>query len=88
MTIRRTRARACAALLRSEQVSRIDLIVRWGGGRRLSGFLPVESVYADIYVEDAPWPDFEPASRPASGRPPSQHGRALHLDYSYPRAFL
>jgi undecaprenyl diphosphate synthase len=46
--------------LRSEQVSRIDLIVRWGGGRRLSGFLPVQSVYADIYVVDAFWPDFEP----------------------------
>jgi undecaprenyl diphosphate synthase len=46
--------------LRSEQVSRIDLIVRWGGGRRLSGFLPVQSVYADIYVVDALWPDFEP----------------------------
>ena len=34
--------------LRSRDVSRLDLIVRWGGGRRLSGFLPVQSVYADI----------------------------------------
>jgi undecaprenyl diphosphate synthase len=42
-------------------VSRLDLIVRWGGGRRLSGFLPVQSVYADIYVVDEYWPDFEPA---------------------------
>ncbi|MGA8147392.1 MAG: hypothetical protein WB870_07445 [Gallionellaceae bacterium] len=24
--------------LRSDEVSRLDLIVRWGGGRRLSGF--------------------------------------------------
>jgi undecaprenyl diphosphate synthase len=47
--------------LRSADVSRLDLIVRWGGGRRLSGFLPVQSVYADIYVVDAFWPDFEPA---------------------------
>ena len=47
--------------LRSRDVSRLDLIVRWGGGRRLSGFLPVQSVYADIYVVDALWPDFEPA---------------------------
>ena len=45
--------------LRSHEVSRLDLIVRWGGGRRLSGFLPVQSVYADIYVIDAYWPDFE-----------------------------
>ncbi len=47
--------------LRSAEVSRIDLIVRWGGGRRLSGFLPVQSVYADIFVVDALWPDFSPS---------------------------
>ena len=46
--------------LRSADVSRIDLIVRWGGGRRLSGFLPVQSVYADIFVVAPFWPDFEP----------------------------
>jgi undecaprenyl diphosphate synthase len=46
--------------LRSADVSRLDLIVRWGGGRRLSGFLPVQSVYADIFVLDALWPDFVP----------------------------
>ena len=46
--------------LRSADVSRLDLIVRWGGGRRLSGFLPVQSVYADIFVLDALWPDFKP----------------------------
>ena len=45
--------------LRSNEVSRLDLVVRWGGGRRLSGFLPVQSVYADFYVVDAYWPDFE-----------------------------
>ena len=45
--------------VRSIDVSRLDLIVRWGGGRRLSGFLPVQSVYADFYVVDAFWPDFE-----------------------------
>jgi undecaprenyl diphosphate synthase len=47
--------------LRSAAVSRLDLVVRWGGGRRLSGFLPAQSVYADIYVVEAFWPDFEPA---------------------------
>jgi undecaprenyl diphosphate synthase len=46
--------------LQSADVSQLDLIVRWGGGRRLSGFLPVQSVYADIFVIDALWPDFEP----------------------------
>ena len=46
--------------LASRDISRIDLIVRWGGRRRLSGFLPIQSVYADIYVLDELWPDFLP----------------------------
>lgn len=46
--------------LHSQSISRIDLIVRWGGGRRLSGFLPVQSVYADIFVIEEYWPDFTP----------------------------
>jgi undecaprenyl diphosphate synthase len=46
--------------IRSQDISRLDLIVRWGGGRRLSGFLPVQSVYADFYTVDQHWPDFRP----------------------------
>lgn len=46
--------------LRSQDVSRLDLIVRWGGCRRLSGFLPVQSVYADFFVLEDYWPDFAP----------------------------
>ncbi|AKL95390.1 undecaprenyl pyrophosphate synthase UppS [Clostridium aceticum] len=46
--------------LYSSDVSRIDLIIRWGGRRRLSGFLPVQSVYSDFYVIDDYWPDFRP----------------------------
>lgn len=46
--------------IRSKDVSRLDMIVRWGGGRRLSGFLPVQSVYADIFVVEDYWPDFKP----------------------------
>lgn len=45
--------------LKTAEVSRIDLIIRWGGCRRLSGFLPVQSVYSDIYVVDKYWPDFK-----------------------------
>lgn len=45
--------------LKTAEVSRIDLIIRWGGRRRLSGFLPVQSVYADFYVVDDYWPDFQ-----------------------------
>ena len=46
--------------LRSRDVSRVDLVIRWGGMRRLSGFLPVQSVYADFFVVDRLWPDFQP----------------------------
>ena len=46
--------------LRSCEVSKIDLIIRWGGWSRLSGFLPVQSTYADIYIVDELWPDFKP----------------------------
>lgn len=45
--------------IHSSDISRIDLIIRWGGRRRLSGFLPVQSVYADFYVVDDYWPDFK-----------------------------
>lgn len=44
----------------SSDISRIDLIIRWGDRRRLSGFLPVQSIYADFYVLDKMWPDFSP----------------------------
>lgn len=43
----------------SSDISRIDLIIRWGGRRRLSGFLPIQSIYADFYVIDDMWPDFK-----------------------------
>ncbi|HEX5056253.1 MAG TPA: undecaprenyl diphosphate synthase family protein [Gammaproteobacteria bacterium] len=44
--------------LRSQEVPRLDLVMRWGGGRRLSGFLPIQSVYADFFVVEDYWPDF------------------------------
>lgn len=47
-------------LISSKDISRIDLIIRWGGRRRLSGFLPVQSIYSDFYVIDDYWPDFKP----------------------------
>lgn len=44
--------------LASKAISRIDLVIRWGGRRRLSGLLPIQSVYADFYTLDEMWPDF------------------------------
>jgi len=43
--------------LGSHDVTPIDLVIRWGGRCRLSGFLPVQSVYADICVLPRLWPD-------------------------------
>ena len=50
---------AICGQLRSHDVSRVDLVIRWGGMRRLSGFLPVQAVYADFFVVDRLWPDFQ-----------------------------
>ena len=43
----------------SHDISRIDMIIRWGGMRRLSGFLPMQSVYSDFYVKENYWPDYK-----------------------------
>lgn len=43
----------------SSEISRVDLLIRWGGRRRLSGMLPVQTVYTDIYVLDEMWPDYK-----------------------------
>lgn len=47
--------------LQSAEIPRVDLLIRWGGRRRLSGFLPAQSVYADFYIIDDYWPDFQPS---------------------------
>lgn len=47
--------------LESKDISRIDLVIRWGGRRRLSGLLPIQTVYSDFFVIDDMWPDFKEA---------------------------
>ena len=39
----------------------VDLLIRTGGGKRLSGFLPWQSVYAEFYFTETLWPDFDEA---------------------------
>jgi undecaprenyl diphosphate synthase len=46
--------------LGSRDVSRIDLVVRWGGRLRLSGFLPMQCAYADVRSVETLWPDVQP----------------------------
>ena len=36
-----------------------DLIIRTGGEKRLSGYLPWQSVYSELYFTDTYWPDFD-----------------------------
>lgn len=43
----------------SRDISRIDMVIRWGGMRRLSGFLPLQTVYSDIYVVEDLWPEYK-----------------------------
>jgi undecaprenyl diphosphate synthase len=35
-----------------------DLIIRTGGAKRLSGYLPWQSTYSELYFVDTYWPDF------------------------------
>lgn len=39
----------------------VDLIIRTGGEHRLSGFMPYQSTYAELYFTDIYFPDFGPA---------------------------
>ena len=42
----------------SSEIPRIDMVIRWGGMCRLSGFLPIQTVYSDFYMVKELWPDF------------------------------
>ena len=54
-----SRSRDITHRLASGSVPRVDLVVRWGGRQRLSGFLPIQSSYADFYMIDSLWPDMK-----------------------------
>ena len=43
----------------SSEIPRIDLVIRWGGMCRLSGFLPLQTVYSDFFIVKELWPDFQ-----------------------------
>lgn len=43
----------------SGEIPRIDMVIRWGGMCRLSGFLPIQTVYSDFYIVKDLWPDFQ-----------------------------
>ncbi|MDP3955113.1 MAG: polyprenyl diphosphate synthase [bacterium] len=37
-----------------------DLVIRTGGEKRISGFMPWQAVYAELYFTPVLWPDFTP----------------------------
>lgn len=43
--------------LLSTKVSPVDLVIRTGGTRRLSDFLPLQSAYAELYFLECLWPE-------------------------------
>ncbi|MCE4603639.1 MAG: undecaprenyl diphosphate synthase family protein [Aeropyrum sp.] len=46
-------------LMPSFNLREIDLIIRTGGEKRLSGFFPILSRYAELYFIDKLWPEFD-----------------------------
>jgi len=46
------------SLMPSLAVGDPDLVIRTGGERRISNFLLFGLAYAELYFEDALWPDF------------------------------
>lgn len=64
---------AFAASLYDPDLPDVDLLIRTSGERRLSGFMPWQLHYAELYFTDKLWPDFRPddlaeALRDFSGR--------------------
>ena len=43
----------------SREIPRVDMVIRWGGMCRLSGFLPIQTVYSDFCIREELWPDFK-----------------------------
>ncbi len=48
---------APARFMLSASVPTVDLVIRTGGQRRLSGFLPIQTAYAELWFTDTLWPD-------------------------------
>ena len=47
-------------LLDTAEMPDADLLIRTGGEQRLSGFLPWQAVYAELYFTEVLFPDFSP----------------------------
>ncbi len=61
-------AESFAAALYDPGLPDVDLLIRTSGERRLSGFMPWQLNYAELYFTDILWPDFRPADLAAAIR--------------------
>ena len=48
-----------SALMDSDTVGDVDLLIRTGGDHRISNFLLWQTAYAELYFSDVLWPDFD-----------------------------
>jgi undecaprenyl diphosphate synthase len=64
--VRRDFARLIARATHGADPRDVDLLIRTGGERRLSDFLPWESAYAELYFTPILWPDWTPADLEAA----------------------
>ncbi|HLC78177.1 MAG TPA: polyprenyl diphosphate synthase [Candidatus Nanoarchaeia archaeon] len=46
-------------ILDTKEIPDPDLIIRTGGEKRLSGFMPFQSIYSELYFTNTPFPDFD-----------------------------
>ena len=51
---------AFAQYLDTKDMPNPDMIIRTGGNKRLSGYLPWQSTYAELYFTDIKWPAYSP----------------------------
>lgn len=56
--VNRVDEKSFARFLDTYEMSDPDLIIRTSGEKRLSGFMPFQSVYAELYFSDVYFPDF------------------------------
>ncbi len=47
------------AALDTANIDLPDAVLRYGGHKRLSNFLPLQSVYSELFFTDKLWPDYE-----------------------------
>ncbi len=55
---REAREEEVRAALWSADIPDPDIVIRTGGEKRLSNFLPWQSVYSELFFSDSLWPDF------------------------------